>query len=47
MALAMCASSIGESNASSGVPLCRSSQLAHTVDGPIGPEPGPTVWVIL
>jgi hypothetical protein len=35
---------IGDSNASS-MPLCRSSQVSHTVDGPIGPQPGPTVWV--
>jgi hypothetical protein len=37
---------IDESNASS-MPLCPSSQLSHTVDGPIGPELGPTVWVVL
>lgn len=38
---------IGDSNASGGVSPCRSSQLSHAVDGPIGSEPGPTVWVIL
>jgi hypothetical protein len=39
-------STIGNSNATS-MSLCRSSQLSHTVDGPIGPELGSTVWVIL
>jgi hypothetical protein len=47
IALGIYAFSIGDSSASRGVPLCRSSQLSHTVDGPIGPEPGPTLWVIL
>jgi hypothetical protein len=36
---------IGDSNAST-MRLCRSSQLSHTIDGPIGPEAGPTLWVI-
>lgn len=36
---------VGASKAGS-VPLCRSSQLSHTVGIPIGPELGRTVWVI-
>jgi hypothetical protein len=46
VALGICAATIADSHAS-GMPLCRSSQLSHTIDGPTGPEPGPTIWVIL
>ena len=46
IALGVYASTIGNSNASS-MRLCRSAQLSDTVDGPIGPEFGPTVWVTL
>lgn len=30
-----------------GVPLCRSPQLSRNVGDPIGPELGPTLWVVL
>jgi hypothetical protein len=30
-----------------GVPLCSSSQLSRSVGDPIGPELGPTFWVVL
>jgi hypothetical protein len=30
-----------------GVPLCRSSQLSRSIGDPIGPQPGPTLWVVL
>ena len=45
VAVGVYASTIDNSNASN-VRLCRSAQLSHTVDGPIGPELGPTIWVI-
>lgn len=47
VALGVYASTIGDSNAGGGVPLCRSSQLTNTVGSPIGPQFGPTVWVVL
>ena len=30
-----------------GVALCRSTQLSRTIGDPIGPQPGPTLWVVL
>ena len=30
-----------------GVPPCRSAQLSRSIGDPIGPEPGPTLWVVL